>query len=81
LIFDHADQPDDLLPFIPAGPGDVLITSRDHRWQPIVDTVQLDVFERAESVQFLTKRVPRHLTEIDADRLADALGDLPLALV
>jgi tetratricopeptide (TPR) repeat protein len=46
-----------------------------------VDTVRLDVFARAESVQFLIKRVPRHLTEVDADRLADALGDLPLALV
>jgi tetratricopeptide (TPR) repeat protein len=81
LIFDNADQPEELLPFIPSGPGDVLITSRNHRWQPVVETVRLDVFERAESVQFLIKRVPRHLTEIDADRLADALGDLPLALV
>jgi hypothetical protein len=81
LIFDNADQPEELLPFIPSGPGDVLITSRNNRWQAVVETVQLDVFSRAESVQFLLKRVPRGLTAADADRLADKLGDLPLALV
>ena len=80
LIFDNADQPEELLPFIPGGPGDVLITSRNHRWGPVVDTIPLDVFERAESVQFLLKRVPKRLAEADADRLAESLGDLPLAL-
>ena len=80
LIFDNADQPEELLPFIPGGPGDVLITSRNHRWGPIVETIALDVFERAESIQFLLKRVPKRLTEADADRLAESLGDLPLAL-
>jgi hypothetical protein len=81
LVFDNADQPEELLPFIPSGPGDVLITSRNNRWQAVVDTVQLDVFARAESVQFLRKRVPKMLTAADADRLAEQLGDLPLALV
>ncbi len=81
LIFDNADQPEELLPLVPSGPGDVLITSRNHRWQPVVETVQLDVFERTESIQFLIKRVPKGLTEADADRLAEKLGDLPLALV
>src|SRR6202035_4550546 len=78
LIFDNADQPEELLPFIPGGPGDVLITSRNHRWGPIVETIALDVFERAESVQFLRKRGPKSLTDEDADRLAESLGDLPL---
>ena len=81
LIFDNADRPEDLLPFIPNGDGDVLITSRNHDWGPLVDTMSLDVFERAESIQFLLKRAPRGLTEADANRLADGLGDLPLALV
>jgi Tetratricopeptide repeat len=81
LIFDNADQPEELLPFIPSGPGDVLITSRNNRWHSVVDTVPLDVFERAESNQFLLKRVPKGLSAADANRLADKLGDLPLALV
>jgi hypothetical protein len=39
----------------------------------------VNVFDRAESVELLRDHV-RGLTEEDADRLADALGDLPLAL-
>jgi tetratricopeptide (TPR) repeat protein len=81
LIFDNADQPEDLKSFIPHGPGDVLITSRNHAWQQEVESVEVDVFNRKESVEFLTKRVPKVLSDRDADRLAEQLGDLPLALV
>ena len=80
LIFDNADQPEDLIDIIPFGPGDVLITSRNHRWQSKVETVPVDVFARAESAEFLAKRVPKGLTEREADLLAEKLGDLPLAL-
>ncbi len=80
LIFDNADQPDELNSLIPRGPGDVLVTSRNHRWQAVIDTVPLDVFARKESAEFLGKRVPKGLSVSDADRLADKLGDLPLAL-
>jgi tetratricopeptide (TPR) repeat protein len=80
LIFDNADEPDELYKIIPQGPGDVLITSRNNHWQSAVSTVQLNVFTRAESKEFLIKRAPKGLGESDADRLADKLGDLPLAL-
>jgi len=80
LIFDNADEPDELYKIIPQGPGDVLITSRNNRWQSVFDTVQLNVFTRAESKEFLIKRAPKGLSESDADRLAEKLGDLPLAL-
>lgn len=80
LIFDNADQPEDLNDLIPRGPGDVLITSRNHRWAAVIDTIQVDVFTRPESREFLTRRVPKGLTESDADLLAEKLGDLPLAL-
>jgi tetratricopeptide (TPR) repeat protein len=80
LIFDNADQPEDILDLIPRGPGDVLITSRNHRWQSVTNTVPMDVFTRPESVEFLAKRVAKGLSEQDADRLSDQLGDLPLAL-
>jgi tetratricopeptide (TPR) repeat protein len=80
LIFDNADQPEDLNEVIPRGSGDVLITSRNHRWQSVVETVSVDVFERAESVEFLDKRVPGGLSAADANALASELGDLPLAL-
>ena len=32
LIFDNADQPEDISDIIPHGPGHVLITSRNNRW-------------------------------------------------
>jgi hypothetical protein len=79
LIFDNADQPEAIRELIPNGPGDVLVTSRNHRWQSIVDTVEVDVFTRNESLEFLHRRVPGSVDD-DSDRLADELGDLPLAL-
>ena len=80
LIFDNADQPEDIMDLIPQGPGDVLITSRNHRWQSVINTVSMDVFTREESTEFLARRVPKGLSEIDAGRVSDKLGDLPLAL-
>lgn len=80
LIFDNADQPEDINDVIPRGPGHVLITSRNHRWDAVVETVPVDVFDRAESVAFLNKRVPNAISSPDATRLAEELGDLPLAL-
>jgi len=58
LIFDNADQPEEIKDLIPRGPGDVLITSRNHRWQSVIDAVPMDVFSRPESIEFLYKRVP-----------------------
>ena len=80
LVFDNADQPEDLNEIIPRGPGHVLITSRNHRWQAVVDTMPIDVFAPTESREFLSRRVPRKLSESDADLLAQELGNLPLAL-
>lgn len=80
LIFDNADEPEELTDILPQGPGHVLITSRNHRWASIVDAFPIDVFTREESVEFLIRRVPRGITPEDAGRLAEELGDLPLAL-
>ena len=80
LVFDNADQPEDLLDLIPRDRGHVLITSRNHRWGSLVDAIPVDVFHRDESVEFLAKRVRNAISEDDAARLAEELGDLPLAL-
>ena len=79
LIFDNADLPESIWTLLPNGPGDVLITSRNSRWQSIVDTVEVAVFTRSESLEFLHRRVPGSNPE-DSNRLAEELGDLPLAL-
>jgi tetratricopeptide (TPR) repeat protein len=79
LIFDNADQPEEVRELFPARGGHVIVTSRNHRWQNVADSVEVDVFSRQESLDFLTRRV-QGLTEEDANRLAEELGDLPLAL-
>ena len=80
IVFDNADQPETLRgELLPHGPGHVLVTSRNYRWDSVADAVAVDVFSRAESLAFLTRRVP-DIAAADATRLAIALGDLPLAL-
>ncbi|MFI7080438.1 FxSxx-COOH system tetratricopeptide repeat protein [Micromonospora sp. NPDC049903] len=79
LIFDNANRPEDLSPFLSIPGGHLLITSRNYSWAGIAQTLEVDVFSRAESKKLLRSRLDG-LTEPDADRLAQLLGDLPLAL-
>ena len=79
LLFDNAQDPGDLTAWLPGGTGHVLITSRARRWAEFAVPVEIDVLARAESVALLRDRVPG-LPEADADQVADAVGDLPLAL-
>jgi MinD-like ATPase involved in chromosome partitioning or flagellar assembly/tetratricopeptide (TPR) repeat protein len=79
LIFDNADEPVDLESHFPGGPGHVLVTSRNPAWSRVAEPLEIDVFARQESLEHLQRRVPK-LTDDDADMVADALGDLPLAI-
>jgi tetratricopeptide (TPR) repeat protein len=79
LIFDNVEKGEDVLPWLPRGSGHVLITSRRGSWQRIAHAVELDVLPRGEAVRFLVAQQPG-LDTGEADQLADALGDLPLAL-
>jgi NB-ARC domain-containing protein/tetratricopeptide repeat protein len=79
LIFDNVDEPEDIKGLIPPLPGDVLITTRSSRWEASGELLELDVFDRAESIEFLRRRM-RKFTEVAAHRLAAGVGDLPLVL-
>ncbi|MEU9513237.1 FxSxx-COOH system tetratricopeptide repeat protein [Micromonospora sp. NPDC048169] len=80
LIFDNAESPEVLLPYLPiGGSGSIMITSRNPQWASMARTLEVNVFSRTESVELLRRRGPE-LTDEEADRLAEALGDLPLAL-
>jgi hypothetical protein len=78
LIFDNAEHPNDLRPWWPPGSGRVLVTSRNPTWAGLATAVPLDVLPRAEAVTFLQHRLGHD--DPAFDRLAAALGDLPLAL-
>jgi hypothetical protein len=79
LVFDNAENPEHLAGGVPGGAGHVLITSRAHGWDELAVPVEVDVMDRSESVSLLRRRVPG-LGGTDADLVAQALGDLPLAL-
>ncbi|TDD63737.1 tetratricopeptide repeat protein [Actinomadura darangshiensis] len=89
LIYDNAQDPDEVLRLTPRsvdgpgprpGPGHhVLVTSRDRGWERYASVVDVDVFERPESIALLRRLVPR-LSEAEADLLSERVGDLPLAV-
>jgi hypothetical protein len=79
LIFDNAGEPEVIRDLIPPLPGDVLITTRSSRWERSGEMLELDVFDRGESIEFLRHRM-RKFTSGTADRLAEGVGDLPLLL-
>ena len=79
LIFDNADDPKQLEPYLPTGSGHVLITSRNQAWTHAAEPLEVDVFTRDESVAHLLRHVPE-LDPADANRVAEALGHLPLAV-
>jgi tetratricopeptide (TPR) repeat protein len=79
LVFDNAEDPRALHQFLPEGPGQVLITSRNPAWHGIAATVGVREFTREESIALL-RRLALDLTDAEAERVADAVGDLPLAV-
>ncbi len=79
IVFDNADEIDTVKQFLPRGHGHVLVTSRNLQWRDTVETIPIEVFARRESITYLRHRVPRLSTD-EANRVADALGDLPIAV-
>ncbi|NUT52283.1 MAG: tetratricopeptide repeat protein [Saccharothrix sp.] len=79
LVFDNADEPAAVRPFLPSGDGRVLITTRRAGFGALGAVIDIDVLDRAESVELLRRRVPA-VTERLADELSELVGDLPLAI-
>ena len=82
LVYDNATDPaalDGLRP--PAGGGHLLLTSRNPAWRVIAIPLGVDTLGRSEAVSFLRQRTGSNDSDLTAmERLAEALGDLPLAL-
>ncbi|GAA2366255.1 hypothetical protein Cme02nite_30370 [Catellatospora methionotrophica] len=79
LIFDNAEVLERVAPLLPHGGGHVLITSRNREWSEQAQALHIDVFKREESISHLQLRLPS-LTMNEAERIAAALGDLPIAV-
>ncbi|MFF8353951.1 FxSxx-COOH system tetratricopeptide repeat protein [Streptomyces chartreusis] len=81
LILDNVEHVNDLSDLLVSSKaGHVLITSqRSEGWERYAEIVDVGVFEREESVAHLKRRLTECSTE-EADEVASALGDLPLAV-
>src|SRR5205085_4649942 len=74
-----AEHPPALSRFLPGGSGHVIITSRNPDWRGMGVEFGVAEFTRTESIQLLQSRLPE-LPQVEADQVAAALGDLPLAV-
>ncbi|MFC6014987.1 FxSxx-COOH system tetratricopeptide repeat protein [Plantactinospora solaniradicis] len=79
IIFDNPEEPEQIREFLPDGPGDVIVTTRNQSWTHVAEYLEIGVFERAESVQLISRRV-QTLMPSDAEAVAERLGDLPLVV-
>jgi tetratricopeptide (TPR) repeat protein len=80
LVFDNAHRPEDLTSLLPpAGNGQVLITSRWSAWGRWATVCRLEVLARQEAIALLRRHTGTQDERV-ASALAEALGDLPLAL-
>jgi len=85
LVYDNADDLASLDQLVPSSGGHVVLTTRNLAWANVGLAIEVDVFERQESVELLQRRSQdetggRRISEGEADQLAEKLGDLPLAL-
>ncbi|MFH9011764.1 FxSxx-COOH system tetratricopeptide repeat protein [Streptomyces sp. NPDC017943] len=83
VVFDNAEKPGTLLHALPSGDlahnGHIVVTTRVSGWSATAGVLDLPEFSRRESVDLLVRRVPG-TSASTADRIAEQLGDLPLAL-
>jgi tetratricopeptide (TPR) repeat protein len=80
LVVDNAKDPQAVRRYLPTiGPTEVVITSTDLAFRSFGTPVDVDVFDRAQSVAYLATRT-QLADNTGADAVATELGDLPLAL-
>ncbi len=81
VVLDNASSPfnDHGLLSAASDDGHVVITTRDPNWSGATHPVWIDTLKRRSSIRLLRKRAP-DIAVRDAEDLAEALGNLPLAL-
>ncbi len=85
LIFDNADNPEAIRPWLPRGPqpagvpGHVVVTTRRGGFAVLGPVMDIDVIDLPDALRLLRTRVP-DLDEDTGTQIAEELGRLPLAL-
>jgi Tfp pilus assembly protein PilF len=81
LVFDNVAGADDVKNYFPQDrTGHVIVTSRNPNWESVARPFHLRPLKRVDSVQFLISRTGAKKSDSSVGMLAQALGDLPLAL-
>ncbi|GAA2629086.1 hypothetical protein Adu01nite_65060 [Paractinoplanes durhamensis] len=80
LVYDNANDLDSISDYLPSTGGDLIVTTRNKEWAGIGLSIEVDVFERSESIDLLRRRTDNSISTDDAFKLAARLSDLPLAL-
>jgi tetratricopeptide (TPR) repeat protein len=81
VVFDNAGDADSLAPFVPSGPGRVLVTTRNDTWSANPERMfRLDRLSRPAVAAWVTRALPG-TDETAADELAGRLDGLALAIV
>jgi tetratricopeptide (TPR) repeat protein len=79
LVYDNVSSPQEIDGLVPTAGARLLITSRFSDWSGWAEEVGLDVLPLEEAVALLQRRTGRS-DAVGAKLLAEALGNLPLAL-
>jgi tetratricopeptide (TPR) repeat protein len=79
LVFDNASEPEEIRPYMPAGGGHVIITSRRPDWRSVADPLAVATMSVEDAVEFLHRRSGRK-DELASRKLVEELGFLPLAI-
>lgn len=79
LVFDNAESPADLQPWLPArAAGHLLATSRNPAWRAVADVLPVEAWDIPTAAAFLQDRTG-DADHAAAEALAAELGGLPLA--
>lgn len=79
LVFDNAENPSELIPWIPGGRCQILITTIHHAFAQHGAPVPITTYTRDQATTYLEESTG--LNDIDgANHVAETLGDHPLAL-
>ena len=80
LVYDNAEDIDTIRHYLPSAGGHVLITSQNAGWAEHGSRfIPIELFKREESIAHLLRVAPS-LKHDEASEVAEALGDLPLAV-
>jgi MinD-like ATPase involved in chromosome partitioning or flagellar assembly/tetratricopeptide (TPR) repeat protein len=80
VIYDNAENIQAVRDYLPSSGGQVLITSKNQGWaDQAARSITVDIFDREESIAHLRRVVPA-MTRDEAGKLANVLGNLPVAV-